>query len=148
MNTFLILVVFGHAITLSLADFQSLYKQYAAECKSEHNANEEDIAILKSFEIPKNEIQSCLIDCLYTKLGVIVDGKLNDEGQRSVSKSLVGDNKEKLAKMEEIYTQCSKEVPQTGDLKCNIGKTLRTCVATRFPDAKKVFQDAKNKPTA
>nr|WMY18658.1 odorant binding protein [Paracoccus marginatus] len=144
MNTFLVLVIFAQAMTLSLAGFKELYSQYAADCKTQLNANEEDSVALGSFEIPKNEAQSCLVDCLYNKLGLIVDGKLSEQAHKNISVAIAGNDKEKLAKMDDVFQKCMKEVPQGADQKCTVGKALRACVVKYAPEVQKM----KYKPTS
>ncbi|XP_065203050.1 general odorant-binding protein 19d-like [Planococcus citri] len=150
MNILVKVLIFA-CLTFSVASAEYSRQQrnaYAEECKKELNVTDEDFAILKSRDAPKNDAQSCLLECLYKKLGLVKDGKLDKDVHTTIAKAIYGEDKEKLSKMDEIYEKCSQEAFKNTGEKCSIGKNLRSCVGTNFKQYENLLKPQHSKPKA
>nr|ALS31059.1 odorant-binding protein [Phenacoccus solenopsis] len=106
------------------------FNAVATECKKELNANQEIMALLSSGALPTNEKQRCFLECVYNKVGLIKDGKVNEEGAMSLAKAKFGENKDLMTKAEALFKKCKTEavVEKDSKEKCALGRLIRTCI--------------------
>ncbi|XKL60199.1 hypothetical protein PGB90_001215 [Kerria lacca] len=109
--------------------FQNRLNSVATECKKEQNAQQDIIALLSSGVLPTNEKQRCFLECVYNKLGLIKDNKLNEEGAINLAKQKFGENKDLTSKSEALFKKCKTEAVVTDPKeKCALGRLIRTCI--------------------
>ncbi|XP_065213290.1 uncharacterized protein LOC135840594 [Planococcus citri] len=118
------------ASVLAESSIEDVRNSAAELCKKELNAGDDVAAILKLKQLPSNEAESCFIECVYGKLQLIKNGQLNEEGAKALAKQKFGEDKEKLAKTDEVFKKCQQEVQSATQEKCYLGKSLRKCLIT------------------
>ncbi|XP_065203066.1 uncharacterized protein LOC135833273 [Planococcus citri] len=128
-----VLLISGYLATLTVSSPLNEYSPelkntYAEECKKELNASKEDFLILNSEKVPKNEVQSCLVDCLYTKLGAIKGEKWDEDAHIRIIKTKYANEKEKFSEVKKKIKKCAAEAKKSPNETCGIGKNLRTCL--------------------
>ncbi|XP_065203053.1 uncharacterized protein LOC135833263 [Planococcus citri] len=103
------------------------------QCKTELNPSDNDYKILENKnQLPANEAQKCLIECVGKKLGEIKDGKLDHDGFINYNKIRYADNKSKLDEAEQFFQKCQPEVEKKANEKCGAGYAMRSCLIDFF----------------
>ncbi|XP_065203032.1 uncharacterized protein LOC135833252 [Planococcus citri] len=106
-------------------------KKAVEECRKENpNATEEDFSALKVKDDPKTEIQHCLFQCVYEKVGILKDGKLNKDEINKVT-DIRNKHNETLFKEEDYLSRwCQAEVEKNYAKigKCGVANAYHSCV--------------------
>uniref|UniRef100_A0A146MBZ0 Uncharacterized protein n=1 Tax=Lygus hesperus TaxID=30085 RepID=A0A146MBZ0_LYGHE len=68
----------------------------------------------------------CYLQCVYTGVGVIKDGKFSEEGGKKLVALRFHDAKEKELANKLIAT-CAKEIKAKDGEKCSLGRAVREC---------------------
>ncbi|XKL60198.1 hypothetical protein PGB90_001214 [Kerria lacca] len=114
-------------IAISSAD--DIYQKRTAAvdyCKKKLSISDADADIINVKQEPSNEDQSCLLECVYEKLGLIKDNKLSPEGAAILSKERFGDNSEAVKTSDAVFKKCDNEHVPSSE-KCHLGKHIRKC---------------------
>nr|WMY18663.1 odorant binding protein [Paracoccus marginatus] len=132
MNANVILLIFACAATatLSSAKYSSqLAERYAKECRKELKMDDADLESFADHKLPEKDIHNCFLDCIYSKFGVIENGKLNKDGYKMIAEMKSGNkNKEKSTTAERKFEKCSRQVMETIGQGCGIMKNLVECM--------------------
>nr|AXS78205.1 odorant-binding protein 20 [Adelphocoris lineolatus] len=99
------------------------------ECNKDIKATPEQSEIVSKFkEVPKDETEKCLLECIYIKTGGIdADGKYSVEGfNKLIDMKYKGDENTNAKK---INTDCAKKAVSKEGEKCSLGGSIRECFA-------------------
>ncbi|KAF6201414.1 hypothetical protein GE061_005862 [Apolygus lucorum] len=126
---FTLLVAYVKANTKELSPSDALKQKVKVQCQQEVKATPEQLKIYDNFkDVPKDDVENCLMECMYTKTGGIgADGKYSVEGfKKLVDMKYKGEENTKAKK---IAADCeAKAAPKEGE-KCSMGRTIRECLA-------------------
>nr|WMY18662.1 odorant binding protein [Paracoccus marginatus] len=110
-----------------------VFQDAAEKCKTEQSVSAEDAKILQNHgQLPSNEAQKCLIQCIGTQLGQIKDGKLDREGFNNYNKIRYPQNQAKLDEGTKVFEKCQPEVEKRSGEKCGAGYAMRACIIDFF----------------
>nr|WMY18664.1 odorant binding protein [Paracoccus marginatus] len=115
------------------------------DCKKEKSGiSEEDWGVVKIRDEPKNDVQHCIMYCVYEKMGIVKDGKLNNEEINKVTLIRHGHNQTLFQEEDYLSKTCQKSVENSYSKitnKCYIPNAYHACVpkkrAERVANAQK-----------
>ncbi|XP_065203412.1 general odorant-binding protein 19d-like [Planococcus citri] len=105
-------------------------KQFSDECKKELKTSDADYGILAKAEVPANEAQKCLLECIYKKFGLInKNGKVDAVAAEKLAELRFEKDKEHLTKAKEVIKKCQTDADKASTTeKCVLGKVIRNCI--------------------
>uniref|UniRef100_A0A0K8SW73 Uncharacterized protein n=2 Tax=Lygus hesperus TaxID=30085 RepID=A0A0K8SW73_LYGHE len=108
------------------ANVKEIVQNVSKKCAAETKASPEQAKIAVSQHIPKDDVERCYLQCVYTGVGVIKDGKFSEEGGKKLVALRFHDAKEKELANKLIAT-CAKEIKAKDGEKCSLGRAVREC---------------------
>uniref|UniRef100_R4G8J5 Putative odorant-binding protein n=1 Tax=Rhodnius prolixus TaxID=13249 RepID=R4G8J5_RHOPR len=131
-TTLSVLAVFLVIAYVNGAATQSPVKEKVAalakKCSADHKATPEQTKLVFSQKVPSDEVERCLLECVYTGVGVIQGGEFSAEGSKKLATLRFSDPKERET-VNKLVDTCTKEVTKNKDEKCSLGKSVRECFA-------------------
>ncbi|XP_070507878.1 general odorant-binding protein 28a-like [Chironomus tepperi] len=86
----IIIIIVAASITLAIdpEEKKAQMMKVFMECKSTTNANDDDIAKMMMHAKPSTHEGKCMFSCVMEKMGIIVDGKLNQPNMIAWAESM------------------------------------------------------------
>nr|ALV87607.1 odorant binding protein 13 [Drosicha corpulenta] len=115
-------------INASGSDYHSKKIEAGKACEKELNYEPGSPSILETETVPTDEQQKCYLECIYLKLGIIKDGKLNKNLGEEWIKQRYGNDPEAQKRISSAFEACEKRVSVDPNEKCAYGRLLRECI--------------------
>ncbi|XP_065203052.1 uncharacterized protein LOC135833262 [Planococcus citri] len=109
-------------------------KKAVEECRKEKpEVSDDDFASVYRKESPKNEIQHCVIECVYEKMGMVKNGKLVYEEISKSFQAMLGHDPAMLSFVSNFGEECKNEVEQKyGSIpKCGVSDAFHSCMGRK-----------------
>ncbi|XP_026328170.1 uncharacterized protein LOC113236347 [Hyposmocoma kahamanoa] len=99
----------------------------------QENATDTDLEHLRG-EPPYPEKASCILKCLFEKVGVVKSNKYSKTGFMTAVTPMVFMNKKKLEHMKKVSESCEKEINHHEQSPCQLGNEVVTCIYKYAPE--------------
>ncbi|KAL1512955.1 hypothetical protein ABEB36_002453 [Hypothenemus hampei] len=103
--------------------------QWFKNCQLESGASNEDYETVKLRKVPTTPEGICMVQCLFTKLHIIDNGRFNERGFVITFSPVARGDLRKLGILKEIASECQKEIVDVDVDTCNITEKVLHCFA-------------------
>ncbi|XP_026482353.1 general odorant-binding protein 19d-like [Ctenocephalides felis] len=110
---------------MTIEEAKATFMEMAKNCAAETGATPEEIAELKSHEVPEMRGTKCLAACIYKGVGIIKGGKYSAEGLLNAGKMVYDEGSPQFEKIKEISMACDAEV--SGSDECEVAASAIAC---------------------
>ncbi|KAE8573009.1 general odorant-binding protein 56h [Halyomorpha halys] len=125
MNSPVIVVALVLACTFSSYAMSPEFKAAIDECKTEHSIESGQIKeAVEHKKLPETENGRCFMSCVMEKMGVIKDGKIDQERVLEINK-MKFKNPESLEKANEVAKRCANV--EGTDERCSLATEMVKC---------------------
>ncbi|XP_031344488.1 general odorant-binding protein 19d-like [Photinus pyralis] len=100
-------------------------------CKTKVGASEEDLKIVLDHGLPSTDNGLCLVECLLTQGNMMKNGKLNVNGFLASAKREKKYTPEQVQKLEQLVSECDKEINASNVNGCQAAKKIVDCTTTK-----------------
>nr|WVD93593.1 odorant binding protein 16 [Graphosoma rubrolineatum] len=108
-------------------DIMNIKKQAIAECTIEHKISKEAVeGIVNHQNVSSDREVKCWLGCVFKKLGMIKEGKLDWERCKMITKHCLTNDEDK-AKVDKIAEICQAEVPKDEKDECKLAYAATVC---------------------
>lgn len=105
-------------------------KNILLTCQQQSGATPSDIETLKMKKLPQTKTGKCMLECIFTNVKLLEDGRFNKVGMVAVFAPAAKGDLTKLRKLKEFADQCEKEIGNQRLKDCEGASKVLECVAT------------------